>query len=76
MATLLFADLVPSRRAACLGLGRSDIGGDKGLVVGRRIREELSQNWAKHMLSPQEQRMRGTSKRFCGQCRVPADDLN
>ncbi|EOD36411.1 hypothetical protein EMIHUDRAFT_110258 [Emiliania huxleyi CCMP1516] len=33
-------------------------------------------NWAKHMLSPQEQRMRGTSKRFCGQCRVPADDLN
>ena len=32
-------------------------------------------NWAKHMLSPQEQRMRGTSKRFCGQCRVPTDDL-
>ena len=43
MATLLFADLVPSRRAACLGLGRSDIGGDKGMVVGRRMREELSQ---------------------------------
>ena len=43
MATLLFADLVPSRRAACLGLGRSDIGVDKGMVVGRRMREELSQ---------------------------------
>ena len=26
-----------------VGLGRSDIGGDKGMVVGRRMREELSQ---------------------------------
>ena len=47
--------------------------GLNGKCTEKRPRTEAG-NWAKHMLSPQEQRSRGTKRRFCGQCRIPVVD--